>query len=123
MDDEAKIENRKMMTKWTRLKEDLDTIQKSIEEAAKKVAHTTKSDRQKEVSRTSEKSQRERKSSSKMYKTDQEKGAQETSEESQSRSCCEMKCSMMSGEKIHKRKPLTQLCQWQIQGRQRRMEK
>ena len=36
-------------------KEDLETIQKSILEAATKVAHTTKSDREKEVRRTPEK--------------------------------------------------------------------
>ena len=33
--------------------EDLQTIQKTIEEAAKKVAHTTKAERQREVKKTS----------------------------------------------------------------------
>ena len=35
-------------------KEDLEMAQRSVEEAAKKVAHTTKSDRLKEVKRTEE---------------------------------------------------------------------
>ena len=41
-------------------KEDLETIQKSIEEAAKKVEHTTKSEREKEAKRTQRKSELEK---------------------------------------------------------------
>ena len=48
MHDESKIEFKKTaMTKRGQ-----ETIQKSLEEAAKKVAHTMKSDREKEVRRT-----------------------------------------------------------------------
>ena len=68
---------------------DLETKQKSIEEAAKVVVHTKESDRQKEVRRTPEKV-REKEQQQDVNNQSKRKGAQETSKESQGRTCCEM---------------------------------
>ena len=122
MNDEAKIEFKKtvMNNKEEDQKEDLETTEENIEEAAKQVAHTTKSERDKEVRRTPEKSQNWRRGGSKVYKSNREKGIQDTSKERQGRSSCDVQHDARRRESDKKTFDGV-VCQWQIHGRQRRM--
>ena len=123
LDDEAKSE---FTMKTTNKRDgrrggDLEAIQESIEEAAKKVAHTTKSERDKEARRTPKKSQNWRRGGSKGYKSNEEKGTQETSKESWGRSSCEVQRDARK-EGSEKKTVDGVVSTWQIHGRQRRVE-
>ena len=108
------------MTKKTDQQEELETT-KSIEEAAKEVAHTTKFDTDKEVRQTPEEVKIKRRDCSKVHKGNQDNGTQETSKESQGRSCC----SMMPGKKRLERKhiknfnDIARKCIWMLKKRRR----
>ena len=113
----SKIEFKKtaMTKRGQDQKEDLETIQKSIEEAAKKVAHTTKSDREKEVRRTLDVVRIRGEVAAKCTKSKQEKGTLEGEKESQGRSGCEMQPDACKEEPSKKASDGV-VCQWQIHG-------
>ena len=71
-------------------REGLETIQRPIEEAAKKVAHTTKSYRLKEYKKNTDRYYCERRGSGEKFQTNREQGAHESGLESQGRACCEL---------------------------------
>ena len=79
---------------------------RGIEEGAKRIAHTTQSDRQKRSGKNSERRYCERSGSGEEFQTNREKGAHGTGQE---RAEHAVKCGLMHGKRISKRRPVTEL--------------
>ena len=117
--DEAKIEFRKAVTnvKAERQEENLGTIQKSIEEAAGQVEHTTKIDGDRAVKRTPEKV-RTCEEGCEVNQSDLRKSAQESSKETQSRSSDKKQYDAKT-EEYEKKAVVGVVCRRDDHGRQR----
>ena len=87
--------------------EDMETIQKSVQEAAKKVAHTTKSDGDQGGRRTPEKVRVKEGSTARCTQAIKRKVLRKQARKT--RADHAVKCSMMLGKRKPKRKPLTEL--------------
>ena len=85
---------------------ELDTIQRSIEEAAKKIAHTTRAERQKEVTRTPKLVTLKEEAAARCKRPIERKVLRNQAR--RARADHAVKCSLMPGKKIQKRKPLAE---------------
>ena len=92
----------------------------TMKKLRKKVAHTTKFDRDKEVMRTPGEVRMREEAAARCTKLINKRVLRKQARKAEADHL--MKCSMMPGKNRMKRKPLDGVvCQWQIHGRQRRM--